>query len=142
MVGVGDFNGDNLSDILWRNNSTGDTGFSDLHNNGFRSLGGSSAAYSVVGVGDFNGDSFSDILWRNNSTGDTGFYEITTALPQLRRLLDRLYRVGVADFNGDGFTDVLWRNNSTGDTGYSDIHNSVFQSLGGSPTAYMVMVSI
>src|SRR5207253_1289404 len=70
------FTGQNYSDILWRDGSTGDTGYSDIQGNAFHSLGGSSVAESVVGVGDFNGDGFSDILWRNNSTGDTGYSDI------------------------------------------------------------------
>jgi uncharacterized delta-60 repeat protein len=132
-----DFNGDNFSDILWRNNSTGDTGYADVHNAAFHGLGGSPTAYSVVGTGDFNGDGFSDILWRNNSSGDTGYADIHNAAFQSLGGSPTAYSVaGTGDFNGDGFSDILWRNNSTGDTGYADIHNAAFQSLGGSPTAY------
>jgi hypothetical protein len=73
---IGDFNADGFGDILFRNNSTGDTGYTDVHNNVFHSLGGSPAAYSVVGSGDYNADGFSDILFRNNSTGDTGYTDV------------------------------------------------------------------
>jgi hypothetical protein len=79
VVGVGDFNGDDLSDILYRNNTTGDTGFYAIVNGvntGWHDVGASSTAYSVVGVGDFLNDNHSDILYRNNSTGDIGFYAI------------------------------------------------------------------
>jgi hypothetical protein len=48
VVGSGDYNGDGFSDILFRNNSTGDTGYTDVHNNVFHSLGGSPADYLVV----------------------------------------------------------------------------------------------
>jgi hypothetical protein len=48
VVGSGDYNGDNFSDILFRNNATGDTGYTDLHNNVFHSLGGSPTDYLVV----------------------------------------------------------------------------------------------
>jgi glucose/arabinose dehydrogenase len=134
-----DFNGDGFSDILWRNNSTGDTGYSDIHNGVFHDLGGSPTTYNVAGAGDFNGDGFSDILWRNNSTGDTGYSDVHNGVFQSLGGSTTAYGVaGVGDFNGDSFSDILWRNNSTGDTGYSDIHNGVFHSLGGSTTAYSV----
>jgi uncharacterized delta-60 repeat protein len=135
-----DFNGDGFSDILWRNNSTGDTGYSDIHNNAFQSLGGSPTANSVVGTGDFNGDHFSDVLWRNTSTGDTGYTDIHNGVFHSLGGSPTTYSVvGAGDFNGDNFSDILWRNNSTGDTGYSDVHNNAFHSLGGSSSTYSVV---
>jgi hypothetical protein len=137
-----DFNGDGFGDILFRNNSTGDTGYTDLHNNVFHSLGGSPVTYSVVGSGDYNGDSFSDILFRNNSTGDTGYTDIhNNVFHSLGGSPVAYSVVGSGDYNDDGFSDILFRNNSTGDTGYTDLHNNVFHSLGGSPAAYSVVGS-
>jgi hypothetical protein len=76
-----DFNGDGTSDILFRDDSTGDTGFYTTTNIGgppaWNDISGSSTLYSVVGTGDFNADGTSDILFRNNSGGDTGFYSIS-----------------------------------------------------------------
>src|SRR5204863_316512 len=69
-----DFIGGGATDALWRNNSTGAWGWSDVQNgNAWHDLGGSSAAYNVVGLGDFNGDGATDVLWRNNSTGAWGW---------------------------------------------------------------------
>jgi hypothetical protein len=137
-----DFNGDNFSDILFRNNSSGDTGYTDIHNNAFHSLGGSPAAWSVVGAGDYNGDSFSDILFRNNSTGDTGYTDLhNNVFNSLGGSPAAWSVVGSGDYNGDIFSDILFRNNSTGDTGYTDIHNNAFHSLGGSPAAWSVVGS-
>jgi hypothetical protein len=51
VVGVGDFTGNGTDDILFRNNTTGDTGFYQISNGTFVSwhdIGGSSTAYSVV----------------------------------------------------------------------------------------------
>jgi hypothetical protein len=142
LAKVSDFNNDSFSDILFRNNSTGDTGYTDIHNNVFHSLGGSPVAYSVVGLGNYNGDSFSDILFRNNSTGDTGYTDLhNNVFHSLGGSPVSYSVVGSGDYNGDSFSDILFRNNSTGDTGYTDLHNNVFHSLGGSPVAYSVVGS-
>jgi hypothetical protein len=47
VVGIGDYNGDNVSDILFRNSATGDTGFYEIINGalqGWHDIGGSSTA--------------------------------------------------------------------------------------------------
>src|SRR5207302_9462245 len=82
VLGLGDLNADGTSDILFRNNSTGDIGFYQMSNGalqGWHDIGGSSTSYAVVGIGDFFGNATSsDIVFRNNATGDVGFYAIDT----------------------------------------------------------------
>jgi hypothetical protein len=138
-----DFNGDHYADVLFHNNSTGDTGYSDLHNgNAWHGLGGS-AAYGVVGTGDFNHDGYSDVLFRNNSTGDTGWSDLhnSTAWHGLGAGSTAYTVASTGDFNGDGYSDILYHNNATGDTGYSDLHNgNAWHGLGGS-AAYGVVGS-
>jgi hypothetical protein len=137
-----DLTGDAFSEILFRNNTTGDTGYTDVHHNAFVSLGGSLTALSVAGSGDYNGDNFSDILFRNNSTGDTGYTDVhNNSFISLGGSPAALSVVGSGDYNGDGFSDILFRNNSTGDTGYTDVRNHAFVSLGGSPAAWTVVGS-
>jgi hypothetical protein len=78
VVGVGDFNHDGTSDILFRNNANGDTGFYAIVNGanaGWNDVGASFTAYSVVAVGDYNGDGTSDCRrlsdrHRRNSIGE------------------------------------------------------------------------
>jgi hypothetical protein len=63
-----------IDDILFRNDSTGDTWIEAISNGPFASwqqVGGSDTHYAVVAVGDYFGNSTSDILFRNNKTGDT-----------------------------------------------------------------------
>jgi cysteine-rich secretory family protein/hemolysin type calcium-binding protein/FG-GAP repeat protein len=136
LASASDFNGDNFSDVLWRNNASGDTGYTDVHNNGaWHSLGASNTAYSVVGSGDFNGDNFSEVLWRNNTSGDTGYTDVHNngAWHSLGASNTAYSVVGTGDFNGDNFSDVLWQNNSSGDTGYTDVHNNgAWHGLGAS----------
>ncbi|MCC6890033.1 MAG: VCBS repeat-containing protein [Hyphomicrobiales bacterium] len=79
-VTIGDFNGDAISDILFRNESDGDFSFNQMNSSGtvegWHGLGGSSTDYNVVAVGDYNGDGTSDILFRDSATGLIGYYEI------------------------------------------------------------------
>jgi FG-GAP-like repeat/RTX calcium-binding nonapeptide repeat (4 copies) len=75
VVGIGsfDFYSDGWSDILFRNNSTGDMWYRNIGSDGWQQVGGSDTNYSVVGVGKYFGNEASDILFRNSSTGDTWF---------------------------------------------------------------------
>ena len=144
-----DFRASNTSDVLFRNNSTGDTGFYAINNGhfaGWHHVGGSSPAYSAVGIGDFSGDGTSDILFRNNTTGDTGFYQISNGAFAGWHAIggsSAAYSVvGVGDFNADGDSDILFRNNTTGDTGFYQINDGAFagwHAVGGSSTAYNVV---
>ena len=66
--GIGDFNGDHTSDVLWRNTVTGDTAIWFISSNGTYSpvdLGVVDLSWSIAGVGDYNADGKADILWRN-----------------------------------------------------------------------------
>ncbi len=72
VQGVGDFNGDGATDILWRDSNTGTVAI------WFLSLGGGvqsvaslgavpPSAWSIAQIGDYNGDGFSDILWTDTA---------------------------------------------------------------------------
>jgi hypothetical protein len=52
------FNSNNTSDILFRDNSTGDTWYEAMNDGAFANwfqIGGSSSSYDVIGTGDFFG---------------------------------------------------------------------------------------
>jgi hypothetical protein len=71
---IDNFNGNNTSDILFRNATSGDTWFEAISNGAFGSwtqIGSSNTFYGVAGTGDFYGTGTTDILYRGNSTGDT-----------------------------------------------------------------------
>ena len=73
IKGVGDFNGDGKSDILWRHTINNSNvmwlmnGTNLLGSYAFYSM--ADTGYSVAGIGDFNGNGKSDILWRHTTSG-------------------------------------------------------------------------
>jgi hypothetical protein len=144
-----DFTGNGTSDVLFRDDTSGDTGFytiSNGANSGWSDIGASSTAYNVVGVGDFTGNGTDDVLYRSASTGDTGFYLISNGANagwhDIGASSTAYSVVGVGDFTGSGTDDVLYRNNSTGDTGFYEIVNGAntgWHDVGASSTAYSVV---
>jgi len=66
VIGVGDFNADGTSDILWQNTSTGVVDEWTISNGqwaGSTNLGAHPGNFSLVGTGDFLGNGTSDVLW-------------------------------------------------------------------------------
>ena len=119
IQGSFDFNGDNPSDLIWRNTTSGQ--FSIWVANGLSFTQNVytdqvSTAYSMAGFGDFNGDGRDDIIWRGagglltewQSTG-SGF----TPNVFVNGGVDNAWHIqAIADFNGDSKADILWRNDS------------------------------
>ena len=155
FLGAGDFNGDGMSDMLWRNasgeiaewqmNGTVIAGSGDLNAGGGAVFLG--AAWSVAGIGDFNGDGKSDIIWRNASgevaewqmNGSTIMAAATSMRAGLRSAPAANWSVaGVGDFNADGNADLLWRDSARGALvewlmNGSSIIGSGSVTLGGTP---------
>jgi hypothetical protein len=144
-----DFSQSGTSDILYRSDSTGDTGIyaiSNGANTGWHDIGASSTAYTAVATGDFLGNGTPDILYRDIATGDTGFYAISNAVNtgwhDVGATSTAYSVVGIGDFYGNGTDEILFRDNSTGDTGFYAMVNGVNNSwvdAGASSTAYSVV---
>jgi predicted hotdog family 3-hydroxylacyl-ACP dehydratase len=79
VVGVGDFNGDGVSDLLFRDSNSGTVAIWFLNSSGLiqstASVGvvSPSSTWSIAETGDFNGDGMSDILWTDGS-GDVAIW--------------------------------------------------------------------
>jgi hypothetical protein len=121
IVGTGDFNGDGITDVLWRSNAGT---VRDWLGQADGSFVGNTAAvnttvpldWHIVGTGDFNGDGRDDILWRSNdgtvrewlSQSDNSFAgntaHLNTTVPT------DWHVVAIGDYNGDSTDDLLWQN--------------------------------
>ncbi|MHB2167999.1 FG-GAP-like repeat-containing protein [Alsobacter sp. R-9] len=116
VQGLGDFDGDGRSDILWRNKTSGTALVWQLDGTaltGDSALGGASADWSVAGIGDFDGDGKSDVLWRHAPTGGVHEWQMDgTAIKGGGAVggasADWSVK-GTGDFNGDGRDDILWQ---------------------------------
>jgi hypothetical protein len=74
IVGAPDLNGDGRSDLLWRNDSTGEVYSLLMNGNSIIGQGTlyrePNLAWKIVATGDYDGDGRYDLLWRNESTGE------------------------------------------------------------------------
>ena len=122
IFGVGDFNGDGRSDILWQQNGGLLIDWLGKADGGFAS---NSAAFAtvvgtewrIVATDDFNGDGRDDILWRKDGSGQvmdwlgTSNGGFTTNSGSTVAVGLDWHISGTGDFNGDGIGDILWRQN-------------------------------
>jgi hypothetical protein len=111
-----DFNGDGLSDVLWRD-SSGDVGMWLMNGTSVlqtKVIANAPSNWSIVGQRDFNGDGNADLLWRDNS-GNVGIWLMSGSSIGSTAVLGNVASnwsvVGTGDFNGDGNGDILWRDN-------------------------------
>jgi hypothetical protein len=129
VAGIGDFNGDNKSDVLLRN-TNGTLGEWFMSGSTIDSAQGISfdgapvtlpSSWSIVGVGDFNGDGMADILLRNTN-GSLGEWmmngsqiesaEAVTFQGTAVSLNSSWTLAAIGDFNSDGKADLVWENSN------------------------------
>jgi hypothetical protein len=119
VAAIGDFNGDRVSDILWRRTDDGRMTVW-MMNGALRPDTFLDATihpdWVIAGTGRFNNDGHADILWRNTVDGQVAIWFINGGARAGewypgRPGLDWQIK-GTGDFNADGTSDILWRNNN------------------------------
>ena len=139
IAGIGDFNGDGIADILWRNTSTGEVYIWLMNGTTIASTGSPGSPtfdWSIAGVGDFDGNGKSDILWQNSSTGQVYIWLMNgttiSGSGSVSYVSSDWSIQGVGDFDGSGRAGILWRNSSTGQV-YIWLMNGTTITSSGSP---------
>ncbi|CAF4862229.1 unnamed protein product [Rotaria sp. Silwood1] len=127
-VAVGDFNNDNLLDIVVANSNTDNLGIFLGHGNGdfaaqktFSTESGSHP--SAVAVGDFNNDNLLDIVVANSNTGNLGIFlghgngDFAAQKTFSTGSDSNPFAVAVGDFNNDNLLDIAVANSNTDNLG-------------------------
>ena len=134
VVGVGNFNDDEIKDILWRHTS-GNLSIWYLNRDGQYAGDIRPTSYvngephvidpdcpglqrwRIISIADFNGDRYSDILWRNKSgtlsiwINVYWFHNRPVFANDGAGAAGLAWQIaGTADFNFDRKSDILWRN--------------------------------
>ena len=133
IVGIGDFGGDDVTNILWQQSTTSEladwvmNGSTIVSSQAITSQGAAvapNASWSVAGIGDFNGNGDDDILWQQSGTGAlaewlmNGSQISSSATPTYQGIAvspDASWSIaGIGDFTGNGNDDILWQQSGTG----------------------------
>jgi hypothetical protein len=128
VAGIGDLDGDERSDIVWRAVGGPAQGALFLWSmDGTRLRSGAyldpiSTDWQIQDVADMDGDSKADILWRETSTGATYAWLMNGSTVHAQGYTasqaDNRWQIqATGDFDGDGKSDILWRNVGGPDTG-------------------------
>jgi hypothetical protein len=114
--GTGDFNGDNIDDLIWQRQDTGETHLWLMNYNGERQSHvnfGSNLGWDIKGTGDFNGDNIDDLIWQRQDTGETHLWLMNYNGERQSHVnfgSNLGWDIkGTGDFNGDNIDDILWR---------------------------------
>ncbi len=132
IIYKGDFNGDGISDILWRSSSSNVVAvwFMDTTTGKYStttSYGVAPADWAIKAIADVSGDGRADILYQHSTTGTLALWTTSTdgmsVTPSYVTLNSATVvlnpsewnLLGVGDFVGTGKKqDVFWQNTSTG----------------------------
>jgi hypothetical protein len=135
IEGIGNFNTDKVSDIVWRNPNSDDTVMWLLDKNGNFQSGVTQpkvgkTEWEISIIADMNKDKISDLIWRSNYTGNYSVWSMNSSakLNNGNSLIpsnnDRNWQAyGVGTFGKDKDTGVFWRNTKTGENEIITLNN-------------------
>lgn len=145
--GVRDFNGDEVSDVVWRNTATGANALwvirssyvtVPLHRIEIGSIVNLPALpntdYEIGATADFDNDGDPDIVWRNRATGANAIWLMNgftiEGIVNLPSIPNAGYELqGSVDLDGDLDPDLIWRNRTTGANAVWIMNESQFVSI-------------
>ena len=120
----GDLDGDTKSDLIWRQNQTGDVAVWLMNGATVKQnpvvASGVPLVWQIAGVGHLDGNFSADLVWRQTQTGDVSVWLmngvrvtqesiVASGIPLAWQI------VGMGDVDGDGKVDLVWRQSQTGD---------------------------
>jgi len=127
LVGVGDVDGDGVSDLIWRHPATGETLIALTQPDEMFPLSSITPIHvatipdldwEIAGVGDLNGDRREDLVWVNRTTQRIAIWIMKGTAIDHSYLLDSLLPVppaghrwkllAVKDISGNGEADIVW----------------------------------
>jgi Ca2+-binding RTX toxin-like protein len=119
---TGDFNYDGNSDLVLKNQSTGQFYVWTVQNGvqvGGANLGTIGTNWDIRSTGDFNADGNADVLWRDSTNGQFYIWTLNASIQQTSGTslgtLGANWDAGPSgDFDGDGDSDVLLRDSTNG----------------------------
>jgi FG-GAP-like repeat len=131
VEGIGDTNGDGISDVLWRNTVSNQVVVWELNGLGGLNLMNGAAlsnvdsSWQVKGLCDVDGDRRSDVIWQHSVTNQLVVWQMDGRQQLGRQFVMDETGAGlvasaaqileqVVDWDGDGKGDFFWRNASTG----------------------------
>lgn len=119
-AGLGDFNGDHKTDLLFVNDNTGGVAVWQMDGTKVTAnpqIGTMAAGSHLAGTADFNGDGKIDLLMINDSTRAVEIWQMNgtqvQSKSQVGTIDDGWHFARTADFDGDGKSDLLLLNDST-----------------------------
>lgn len=125
LAGIGDFNGDGRSDLLFQNQTTGQVAIwfmkGPYYQGGVLLPYTPLAGWKVAGVGDFNADGAQDIVFQNENTGQLALWYMNGTTYLGGTVLTTVPAAGwkvasVGDYNGDGSADLVFQNPNSSQT--------------------------
>jgi len=137
-----DFNGDTISDILWRKGKSLSLWY--MKSNGqhtYKYIGSKSTSYKIEGIYDFNYDGIADILWRQGTKLSIWYMNKNgTHTYKYIGSKSTSYKIkAIADFDDNGVFDILWQNGSKLALWYMKSNGThVYKYIGSKSTSYKV----
>jgi hypothetical protein len=154
FLGVGNFAGNRITDLAWRDEKQGDAQNGLVAIWSMNSSGGLSgitfpgtappATWQLLGISDFNHDGTTDLAWQDQNSGDSisglvAVWLMSNNSPGVASSITfpgamsptSWKLLGLGDFNDDGTTDLAWQDQNSSDSSYGLVRTWLMNTSGG-----------